>query len=82
MTDETLAAICAEYAPYDRFPEFQEGFDAHAKRQFDNPYGSTVAGQAWDRGLEAASRWWLIGHRAGRRGAAASALALRMKEGR
>jgi hypothetical protein len=51
-----LAAIKAEYAPYDRFPEFEESFAAHAKRQYRNPYEGVPA-QAWDRGLEAAARF-------------------------
>ncbi len=47
--------IIAEYAPYDRMPEFQEGFDAYERQQYDCPYDDVKA-QAWDRGLEAAMR--------------------------
>jgi hypothetical protein len=51
-----LATIKAQYRPYDTLPEFEEGFRAY---QLDgahrlNPHCSTVAGQAWDRGANAA----------------------------
>jgi hypothetical protein len=54
--DAILARIFAEYAPYDTMPEFQEGYRAY---QLDgphrlNPHGSSAAGQAWDRGANAA----------------------------
>jgi hypothetical protein len=52
-----LASIKAEYAPYDTFPEFEEGFAAHQKRQYRNPYPRSVAAQAWDRGLYTAARY-------------------------
>ncbi len=55
--DPILAGIRAEYAPYDTFPEFDEGFAAFADRNWSNPYPSSVAAQAWDRGLDAASRY-------------------------
>jgi hypothetical protein len=57
MTDARLAAIRAEYRPYDRFAAFEEGYQAHAKRQFNNPHPSSVAAQAWDCGLECAARY-------------------------
>lgn len=57
-TPETmLERIRHEYRPYDSMPEFQEGFAAHSKRHRRNPYPSSVAAQAWDRGLKAATRY-------------------------
>lgn len=56
----TYLEIAAEYAPYDRFSEFQEGATAYMERRYDNPYDGAAQGvkaQAWDRGLEAASRF-------------------------
>ena len=64
MTPEqsrTLVALRHEYGPYDTLPEFDEGFTAylhHGARV--NPYTDPkdgVKAQAWDRGLECASRW-------------------------
>jgi hypothetical protein len=52
----TLLEICQHYAPYHTMPEFAEGFDAYEAGIYINPYVN-VAGQAWDRGLEAAMRW-------------------------
>jgi hypothetical protein len=63
FTPETLlASIVREYRPYDTIPAFGEGFTAHSKRQWCNPYdgdapGNGVKAQAWDRGLEAAARY-------------------------
>jgi hypothetical protein len=40
--------------------EFAEGTSAYMERRYDNPYADTrdgVKAQAWDRGLEAASRY-------------------------
>jgi hypothetical protein len=55
-TPETiLARIVREYRPYDTLPAFGEGFTAHSMRQFHNPYPSSVAAQAWDRGYDAAA---------------------------
>ena len=49
-------AIKAEYAPYNTFPEFQEGFDDWtAGKAYDSKYRG-VAAQAYDRGCEAAVR--------------------------
>lgn len=51
-----IEAIKAEYAPYNKFPEFQQGYDyymAGGLPPFDIP---GVAGQAFDRGAEAAMR--------------------------
>jgi hypothetical protein len=55
-----LIEIFHSYRPYDQLPEFSEGFRAYNAGQFTNPYdrsGRGVAARAWDRGLEAASRW-------------------------
>jgi hypothetical protein len=46
-----------EYAPYHNFAEFHIGFDDYTKGRYRNPFGSSVAGQSWDRGAEAAMRW-------------------------
>jgi hypothetical protein len=61
----TLGEIFASYAQYLKIPEFTEGFEAHGRDNFRNPYdGDTphdgdrrVKAEAWDRGVEAASRW-------------------------
>jgi hypothetical protein len=55
--DAILARVRAHYRPYDSMPEFEEGFAAHATLQYRNPYPSSVAAQAWDRGLDAAARY-------------------------
>jgi hypothetical protein len=50
-----LAYIRAQYRPYDTMPEFQEGFDDWGK--YDRPTAfkyDDVAGQAYDRGANAA----------------------------
>jgi hypothetical protein len=53
-----LTHIVKEYAPYDAMPEFRVGFESHARGLYGNPYNAdSVAAQAWDRGLEAASRY-------------------------
>jgi hypothetical protein len=57
MTDARLAAIKAEYDGYERHPAFEEGYAAHGKHQYRNPYPSSVAAQTWGRGLEAAARY-------------------------
>lgn len=49
-------AIKAEYAPYNKMPEFQQGYDYYVAGKvpaFDIP---GVAGQAFNRGAEAAMR--------------------------
>jgi hypothetical protein len=61
MHQETLTAIVASYAPYDTMEAFGEGFVAYQHGRYSNPYdGKRNEGckaQAWDRGLEAASRY-------------------------
>lgn len=56
-----LTKIVKEYAPYDTIEAFGEGFVAYEWRNYTNPYdGKRNEGckaQAWDRGLEAASRY-------------------------
>ncbi|EJW11708.1 hypothetical protein A33M_2905 [Rhodovulum sp. PH10] len=67
---DALAALAAEYAPYDTHEAFGEGFVAHQRGEYRNPYdGRTdgrgqVAAQAWDRGLECAARYSRLGHEA------------------
>jgi hypothetical protein len=53
----TFNNIAAEYAPYDQMPAFMEGATAYMERRYDQPYGDSVAGQAWDRGMECAMRF-------------------------
>jgi hypothetical protein len=48
----------ADYAPYDQFPEFNQGIDDYMSNRFDNPYTDPkqgLAAHAWDRGSEYAS---------------------------
>lgn len=51
-----------DYAPYHTLDAFAEGVAAYGLAQFTNPYdgdrrpGAGVNAQAWDRGLEYASR--------------------------
>jgi len=60
---DVLTAIVKSYEPYDRFEAFGEGFVAHQFGNYNNPYndntslGAGVNAQAWDRGLEACSRY-------------------------
>ncbi len=49
-------ALKAEYAPYHTFPEFQWGFDDYNDSQVRRTPLPGVAGQAYDRGAEAAMR--------------------------
>jgi hypothetical protein len=54
----TLETLKTEYAPYHTLAEFEAGFQAYAKGSYDCPkYDKDYKGQAWDRGLECASRW-------------------------
>ena len=55
----SLPIIAKEYAPYDTFPEFLEGFESYGKPwvcPYDGPGHAGYKAQAWDRGLECASR--------------------------
>ncbi len=60
---EKLTEIVKSYAPYDTFEAFGEGFVAYQFGNYSNPYndnkspGAGVNAQAWDRGLEACSRY-------------------------
>jgi hypothetical protein len=58
---EALTKIVAGYAPYHTMESFGEGFVAYQHGKYNNPYdGKRNEGckaQAWDRGLEAASRY-------------------------
>ena len=54
---EILAAIRHEYRPYDTMPEFDEGFADYRARRRDKDYDG-VAGQAYDRGANAALWLW------------------------
>ena len=52
--------IAAEYAPYHTMPAFEEGMTAYMEQCYNNPYVDPkdgVKAQAWDRGLEAVSRY-------------------------
>jgi hypothetical protein len=54
---EILAAIRHEYRPYDTMPEFDEGLADYQARRRDKNYDG-VAGQAYDRGANAALWLW------------------------
>jgi hypothetical protein len=54
---EILAVIRHEYRPYDTMPEFDEGFADYQARRRDKDYDG-VAGQAYDRGANAALWLW------------------------
>jgi hypothetical protein len=49
-------AIRVEYAPYDMYPEFQEGYDDYMNDKWRGEKYKDVAAQAYDRGSEAAMR--------------------------
>jgi hypothetical protein len=55
----TLGKIFESYSQYLNVPQFKEGFEAHGQGNFRNPYDGDrgVKAEAWDRGVEAASRW-------------------------
>jgi hypothetical protein len=54
--DVALKVLRAEYAPYDTMPEFEVGFYAYRCGIYDLGW-ENVAAQAFDRGLECASRF-------------------------
>jgi hypothetical protein len=54
---DILTAICKQYEPYDKFPEFGEGLADYQARRRDKDYDG-VAGQAYDRGANAAMWLW------------------------
>jgi hypothetical protein len=54
---EILTAIVKKYEPYDTIPEFGEGFVDYQARRRDKNYDG-VAGQAYDRGANAAMWFW------------------------
>jgi hypothetical protein len=54
---EILTAICKQYEPYDTIAEFGEGFVDYQARRRDKNYDG-VAGQAYDRGANAAMWLW------------------------
>jgi hypothetical protein len=55
---DILTAICKQYEPYDTITEFGEGFvDYQAQRVRNKDYHG-VAGQAYDRGANAAMWFW------------------------
>jgi len=61
--NDLLAKIRKEYAPYDTHAAFAEGFAAYQQGIEKNPYDDGnldvelgEAGQAWERGFEAAVR--------------------------
>jgi hypothetical protein len=55
---DILTAICKQYEPYDTIPEFGEGFVDYQARRLRNKEHDGVAGQAYDRGANAAMRLW------------------------
>lgn len=49
--------IAREYAPYNLYAAFEQGFNAYNADRNVNPYRQdSVDAQAWDRGAECASR--------------------------
>jgi hypothetical protein len=59
LTTAERKAIENRHAPYHRFKAFWRGFDDYQSGRYSCPDGwekSSVAGQAWDRGSEAAMR--------------------------
>jgi hypothetical protein len=57
MTEQQiLSNIVADYAPYDRYEAFAEGYAAYHLGQLANPCDGVQA-QAWDRGANAAMRF-------------------------
>jgi hypothetical protein len=57
--EQTKRPMPADYAPYDQFPEFNEGITAYMNDVHENPYTDLrdgVKAQAWDRGSEFAMR--------------------------
>jgi hypothetical protein len=50
-----------EYYPYNHTPAFHEGWDDYFAMKMTDRYDG-VAGQAYDRGAEAAMRWSRQGH--------------------
>lgn len=60
MTKRTYLEIAAEYAPYNTMPEFNEGTTDYLEGRYEERYHRANEGlkaQAWDRGMEAASRF-------------------------
>jgi hypothetical protein len=60
-TAQLMAArpMPTDYAPYHKFPEFDQGITDYMEGRYDNPYSDLkqgVAAQAWDRGSEFAMR--------------------------
>ena len=55
---DQLAAILRSYEPFGGLPEFGDGFAAYQHGYYENPHhAGSVKAQAWDRGLEAGSRY-------------------------
>jgi hypothetical protein len=55
---DILTAICKQYEPYDTIPQFGEGFVDYQARRLRNKDFDGVAGQAYDRGANAAMWLW------------------------
>jgi len=51
-----VAEIKAKYAPYNTFPEFEQGYTAYMSGMGKLVNLDGVAGQAYDRGAEAAMK--------------------------
>lgn len=55
IKDKPAMPASADYAPYDRLDAFWRGYKDYGLT-WTCPYGGDVDGQAWDRGMEYASR--------------------------
>ena len=57
--DALLKRIFEEHRPYNTYIAFREGYRAYQTvgNAWDNPYGDTAEGQAWDRGACAAMQY-------------------------
>jgi hypothetical protein len=51
-----MLIIANEYAPYNLYPAFAEGFAAYQAGKIGNRYADGVNAQAYDRGQECAMR--------------------------
>ena len=55
---DILTAICKQYEPYDTIVEFGQGFVDYQARRLRNQDYHGLAGQAYDRGANAAMWLW------------------------
>lgn len=54
---KTINELRNEYAPYDKMPEFDEGFAAYERGEYFGRAMGGVQQQAFDRGAECSMRW-------------------------